>query len=186
MSSATELLNDLIFELETSLLAGQTSAKASSAKTRDDHPKDSKGKDNAKDSKPKNSGKAEEKSPLSVNSLDLRVGVIRNCVKHETAEKLYCEEIDVGESEPRKIASGLVAHYSLEEMIGRRLIVVCNLKPRNLVGFKSFGMVLCAVSADDGSGSSKVEFIDPPLDAAIGDRITGEGLIGEPLTSSQV
>lgn len=42
--------------------------------------------------------------------------------------RLYCEEIDVGEEMPRKIASGLVPHYSLEEMKGRRVIVMCNLK----------------------------------------------------------
>ena len=42
--------------------------------------------------------------------------------------RLYCEEIDVGEEAPRNIASGLVPHYSLEEMKGRRVIVMCNLK----------------------------------------------------------
>lgn len=42
--------------------------------------------------------------------------------------RLYCEEIDVGEGAPRNIASGLVPHYSLEEMKGRRVVVMCNLK----------------------------------------------------------
>lgn len=45
-----------------------------------------------------------------------------------TAKRLYCEEIDVGEEAPRNIASGLVPHYSLGEMKGRRVIVMCNLK----------------------------------------------------------
>lgn len=44
--------------------------------------------------------------------------------------RLYCEEIDVGEEEPRKIASGLVPHYSVDEMEGRRVVVFCNLKVR--------------------------------------------------------
>lgn len=124
-------------------------------------------------------------APLSVNALDLRVGVIRSVKKHETAEKLYCEEIDVGEEQPRAIASGLVPYYSLEEMQGRRLIAVCNLKPRNLVGFKSHGMVLCA-SSQLPDGSTKVEFVDPPADAKPGDRIVGEGLpLSEPLTASK-
>ena len=57
--------------------------------------------------------------------------------KHDTADKLYCEEIDCGEDQPRHIASGLVPHYTLEEMKDRRLIVICNLKPKSLVGFKS-------------------------------------------------
>ena len=94
LRSSTDLLNDLIFELETSLStdnAGNAGAKA--------------GKVNKKgDSKPASKAAAAaapvpvaaEKSALTVNGLDLRVGVIRTCVKHETAEKLYCEEIDVG------------------------------------------------------------------------------------------
>lgn len=83
--------------------------------------------------------------------------------------------IDIGEAEPRAIASGLVPYYTLEEMTGRRLIVVANLKPRNLVGFKSNGMVLCA-SATSADGSTKVEFVDPPANAKPGDRIVGDSL----------
>jgi len=64
---------------------------------------------------------------LNVNSLDLRVGLITSCVKHETADKLYCEEIDIGEPEKRPIASGLVKHYSLDQMQNRKVIVIANL-----------------------------------------------------------
>jgi aminoacyl tRNA synthase complex-interacting multifunctional protein 1 len=100
---------------------------------------------------------AQPATELSVNALDLRVGVIRTVQRHETADKLYCEEIDCGEAEPRAIASGLVPYYSLEEMQGRRLIVVCNLVPRKLVGFKSHGMVLCASkSGPDGRVSDSL------------------------------
>ena len=49
------------------------------------------------------------------------------------------------EDEPRQIASGLRAYYSEEEMLGQRLVTVCNLKPRKLMGFPSHGMVLCAM-----------------------------------------
>lgn len=133
--------------------------------------------------------KAPEKVPtaeeLSIDALELRVGVITSCVKHETADKLYCETIDVGEAEPRPIASGLVAHYTLDEMIGSRVIVVCNLSPRKLVGFKSHGMVLCAVHADESTGTEIVEFLEPPADAKPGDRISGEGFFGEPLSVKQ-
>ena len=113
----------------------------------------------------------------TVHALDFRVGIIRSVKKHDTADKLYCEEIDIGEAEPRQIASGLVPHYTLEEMEGRRLIVVANLKPRNLVGFKSSGMVLCAATPDSSHPSGeKVEFIEPPADSKPGDRVLGEGL----------
>ncbi len=60
-----------------------------------------------------------------------------------------------GEEEPRHIASGLVPHYSLEEMQNRRCLVLCNLKARNLVGFKSHGMVMCAAKEKE-DGSEKV------------------------------
>jgi len=143
------------------------------------------GRDGAKGYKKKGGGgrpaKVEPAYPPkdveTVHALDFRVGVIRSVKKHETADKLYCEEIDIGEAEPRQIASGLVPHYSLEEMQGRRLIVVANLKPRNLVGFKSSGMVLCAAVADASHPSGeKIEFIEPPADAKPGDRVMGEGL----------
>ena len=62
----------------------------------------------------------------------------------------YCEQIDVGEETgPREIASGLRDHYTLEEMSDREVLVVCNLKAANLVGFKSNGMVLAAKVGDD-------------------------------------
>jgi tRNA-binding EMAP/Myf-like protein len=88
----------------------------------------------------------------------------------------------MGEDAPRQIASGLRDHYTLEEMQNRRLIVVCNLKKASLMGFSSSGMVLCAKS-DDG----KVEFVTPPEDAAIGERIVLESVPDcEPYSSSQI
>ncbi len=68
---------------------------------------------------------------------------------HPDADKLFCEEIDVGEESPRQIASGLRQHYSLEEMQDRKVLVVCNLKPAKIVGFESNGMVLAAKVCQD-------------------------------------
>jgi len=137
--------------------------------------------------------------------LQFKVGVITKVWNHPNADKLYCEEIDVGEDEPRQIASGLRPHFSLEEMMGQRLLVVANLKAKNLVKFKSHGMVLCAASkspqasasasADgnsNGNGNSnadgeRVEFVEPPLDAKPGDVVSFEGLPAPiPLAASQV
>lgn len=60
---------------------------------------------------------------------------------------------------------------------------MANLKPRNLVGFKSFGMVLCASSIEN----NKVEFIEPPPDAVVGEQIKFEGLPDPiPVSSAQV
>lgn len=127
-----------------------------------------------------------ETSQLTINDLDLRVGLIVDVSLHPSAEKLYCEDIDVGEDTPRKIASGLVPYYKLDEMKNRRVIVVCNLKPRSLVGFKSNGMVLCATH-EESDGSRRVEFLDPPLSASIGDRVYGENIspLQSPLSVKQ-
>jgi aminoacyl tRNA synthase complex-interacting multifunctional protein 1 len=171
-----QLLDNLIAELELAVGKDEPPAPVKKETTK----------------KEKNEKKGEQKAPaaakveeeLTVNSIDLRVGIIRKVSKHPTAEKLYCEEIDIGEEAPREIASGLVPYYTLAQMQDRKLIVVCNLKPRNLVGFKSNGMVLCA-SKTNPDGSSSVEFVDPPANSQPGDRIIGEGLSGEPLTATK-
>jgi methionine--tRNA ligase beta chain len=118
-----------------------------------------------------------------ISKLDIRVGLIQKVWEHPEADKLYCEEIDLGEDTgPRQIASGLKAHYSLEEMENRKVLVLANLKTRKLMNFPSHGMVLCA-SSEDGS---KVELIEPPIDAAVGERVFVEGYGGEPATENQV
>jgi methionyl-tRNA synthetase len=76
--------------------------------------------------------------------IDIRVGQITKVWEHPDADKLFCEEINVGEENPRQIASGLRGHYTLEEMQDRKVLVVCNLKSSKIVGFVSEGMVLAA------------------------------------------
>jgi aminoacyl tRNA synthase complex-interacting multifunctional protein 1 len=58
---------------------------------------------------------------------------------HAVRHSLYVEKIDVGEPEPRTIVSGLVKFVPLEEMQGRMVVVIANLKPRNMRGIKSAG-----------------------------------------------
>ena len=125
----------------------------------------------------KNAKKTEqvEDDPNQVDftKMDFRVGVITKVWHHETAERLFCEEIDVGDDLPRQVASGLRQHYTLEEMNGRRVVVVCNLKESKLQGFLSFGMVLAAKTEGvDG----KIVLLEPPSNAAIGDRVYIDGL----------
>lgn len=103
-----------------------------------------------------------------ISALDIRVGKILRVWEHAEADKLYCEEIDVGESEPRQIASGLRPYLKAEELEGRMVLVLCNLKARNLVGFPSHGMVLCA----SNSAHDTVRLVSPPVDAKIGERVT--------------
>ena len=96
--------------------------------------------------------------------------------------RLYCEEVDVGEAEPRQIGSGIRAFHTFEEMQGHRVCVLCNLKPRKLGGFPSNGMLLCASTGDHEHGA----LIDPPEGAKIGERVTFAGFEGEPATPAQV
>lgn len=114
--------------------------------------------------------------------MEIRVGKIIEVWNHESADKLFCEKIDVGEEGgPREIASGLREYYAIEDMQDKLVLVVCNLKASKILGFSSNGMVLAA-KGEDG----KTELIEPPEGSKIGERIFIEGLEGEPFTSSQV
>ena len=128
-------------------------------------------------------GEESENQP-DFTKMDIRVGKIVKVWHHEAAEKLFCEQIDVGDEEgPREIASGLRPYYSLEEMQDRLVLVVCNLKPAKIVGFTSNGMVLAAKSND----GMKVELIDVPPDSVVGERVRIDGLEeAEAWTSTQV
>lgn len=103
-----------------------------------------------------------------IQALDIRVGRIVKVWEHPEADKLYCEEIDVGEDKPRTVASGLRPYLKSEDMDGRLVLVLCNLKERNMVGFPSHGMILCASNLDH----SVVSLINPPVDAKVGERVT--------------
>lgn len=75
--------------------------------------------------------------------LDIRVGRVVDVSKHPDADTLYVEKIDLGESEPRTVVSGLAKFVPIEEMQGRLVTVLCNLKPAKMRGVESKGMVLC-------------------------------------------
>ncbi|CAN6470280.1 unnamed protein product [Victoria cruziana] len=103
----------------------------------------------------------------SANTLDIRVGRIIKAWRHPEADSLYVEEVDVGEPEPRTICSGLVSFIPLEELQERSVVVLANLKPRNMRGIKSNGMLLAASDAKH----EHVELLSPPEGSASGERI---------------
>lgn len=111
---------------------------------------------------------------LDVSRLDMRIGLIVNAKKHPDAEKLYVEEVDLGEGQNRTVISGLAEHIPLDKMQNRLAVFLCNLKPQKMRGIESQAMVMCA------STPEKVEILDPPTNAAIGDRVTCEGFEGAP------
>jgi len=117
--------------------------------------------------------------------VDLRVGRITHIEKHPDADSLYVEQVDVGEEEPRTIVSGLVKFVSEEEMLGSLVVVMANLKPRNMRGIKSAGMLLCA----SNHAHDAVEPLRPAEGSELGERIGfGEafGEMPEPATPNQL
>ncbi|KAK6255217.1 hypothetical protein SCA6_016522 [Theobroma cacao] len=113
---------------------------------------------------------------ITITRLDIRVGKIVKAQKHPDADSLYVEEIDVGEAHPRTVVSGLVKYIPLEEMQNRLVCVLCNLKPATMRGVKSHAMVLAASDSDH----TKVELVEPPKSATVGERVTFPGFTGEP------
>ncbi|KAI3957904.1 hypothetical protein MKW92_027061 [Papaver armeniacum] len=122
----------------------------------------------------KSGGAAE--TEITISRLDIRVGLITKVMRHPDADSLYVEEIDVGEATPRTVVSGLVKFIPIEEMENRKVCVLCNLKPATMRGIKSHAMVLAASNEDH----SKVELVDPPSSAAVGERVTFPGFEGLP------
>lgn len=83
--------------------------------------------------------------------VELRVGEIKAAERIPKADKLLRFEIDLGEEKPRQILAGLAEYYEPEKLIGRKVVVVANLKPRKMRGLESQGMI-CAASLEDGTG----------------------------------
>ncbi|KAL7948573.1 nucleic acid-binding protein [Trichoderma barbatum] len=134
-------------------------------------------------------------APLSPCLIDLRVGHILKAINHPDADSLFVSTIAMGDPAGedtteyegqicRTVCSGLNGLVPLEEMQGRKVIVVCNLKPVKMRGIKSSAMVLAASpkvkegEVDDHKGP--VELVTPPEGAKAGERVFFEGWKGEP------
>ena len=76
--------------------------------------------------------------------LRLRSGFVQAAAAHPNANRLLVLTVDVGEPEPRTIVAGLATKYAPEDLVGRTVIVVVNLKPAKLRGVVSQGMLLAA------------------------------------------
>lgn len=91
--------------------------------------------------------------------------------------RLYCEEISFGSDLPvRTIASGLRDYYTTDQLLNRKVVVVCNLKDAKLQGFVSQGMVLATKNIE----LNNTELIDVPIDSMVGERIFLDGVEQEP------
>ncbi|PWM65350.1 MAG: methionine--tRNA ligase [Eubacteriales Family XIII. Incertae Sedis bacterium] len=83
------------------------------------------------------------------DKIDFRVGTVLKCEKHPKADKLLVFQIKMG-TERRQIVSGVADSYSPEELVGKKVVVVANLKPRMLRGVESNGMLMFADNVVDG------------------------------------
>lgn len=98
--------------------------------------------------------------------VELKVGKILEAEKVQKSEKLLKFSVDVGEKDPRCIVSGIAKHYNPQDLIGKKVCVVTNLKSAKLCGIESCGMLLCA-SAED-----KIVLISPHTDVPVGSTIS--------------
>ncbi|KAI9875049.1 MAG: G4 quadruplex nucleic acid binding protein [Pleopsidium flavum] len=148
-----------------------------------------------KEKQPKPQKEPAKETPLSPCLIDLRVGHILKAINHPNADSLYVSTIACGDpvgtentSEyegqiVRTVCSGLNGLIPLEEMQGRKIIAVCNLKPVTMRGIKSAAMVLAAsprIAEGEDSHKGPVELVTPHADAKAGERVFFEGWQGEP------
>lgn len=111
--------------------------------------------------------KKQKKNPPAVEHvgrLDMRVGTIVEVNPAPDADTLYLTKVDIG-GEFLSIVAGLTKYLSVDDLIGRNVIILCNLKPSKLRGHLSEGMIMCAKNADT------TEVLEPPKNAKPGDLV---------------
>ena len=94
----------------------------------------------------------------------MRVAQVISAEKIEGADKLLKLQIDLG-NEKRQIVAGIAQHYPPEELVGRKIVVVINLKPVKIRGVESNGMLLAA------SDANVISILTPTKDVAVGSKI---------------
>ena len=96
---------------------------------------------------PHPSASSSQEGELSIDEfrrLALRIGVVTAAEDHPNADRLLVLTVDVGEGTPRRLVAGIKGSYQASDLVGKRVVVVANLKPAMLRGVESQGMVLAA------------------------------------------
>ena len=83
------------------------------------------------------------------------------------------------EDEVRSIVAGIAAKYAAEDLVGKKIVIVANLKPRNMAGLTSAGMLLCANNGEDGD-ARRVELLLAPDGAVAGERLAWGDATNDP------
>jgi len=93
--------------------------------------------------------------------VDLRIAKIVHAEPHPNADRLLKLELDDGSGKPRQICAGIREQYAPEDLVGKSIVIVANLAPRNIRGEESRGMLLAASNADKGSDDRSVVVMTP-------------------------
>ena len=112
--------------------------------------------------------KKESKPMIDIEDFEkvqLKVALVLACERVEKSNKLLKLTLKLG-NETRTVVSGIAKHYSPEELIGKKLVIVANLKPARLCGIESQGMIVCAENAE-----GKIAFLSPEKDIEDGSEI---------------
>ena len=96
---------------------------------------------------------------------DFRVVKVKECVAVKKSKKLLQFTLDDGTGTDRTILSGIHAYYEPEELVGKTLVAITNLPPRNMMGIDSCGMLLSAVHAENGEESLNLIIVDDKIPA---------------------
>ena len=99
------------------------------------------------------------------NSWSKRVVKIKNCVAVEKSKKLLKFVLDDGTGEDRIILSGIHAYYEPEELVGKSVVAILNLPPRNMMGIDSCGMLMSAVHMVNGEEKLNLMIVDDKIPA---------------------
>jgi methionyl-tRNA synthetase len=118
-------------------------------------------------------GRAVDTTHTTINyddfaKLDLRVATVIECKPHANADKLLVLQIELAGGERRQICAGLRGHYEPEALVGKQIVVVANLAPRQMRGETSQGMLLAATD----TATNKVIVVSPSEQAASGSRVS--------------
>jgi methionyl-tRNA synthetase len=115
-----------------------------------------------------------ESDPFS--KLDLRVAKVADVQDHPQADKLYVLQVDLGPLGKRTIVAGMKPYYTKEQILGKSIVMVINLKPATLRGVESKGMLLAATDATSGM----VTLLNPQ-ESTPGAEVGVEGIAREPI-----
>ena len=99
------------------------------------------------------------KDPIAYDDfakIDLRVAVVKHAEPHPNADRLLKLQLDDGTPDGRQICAGIKGHYEPEALIGKRIVILANLEPRQIRGETSNGMLLAASDLTNGEANRQV------------------------------